>query len=72
MSPGEPWKRLKTSGRKEYYMEKWKCTLCDYVYDEAAGDADSGVEPGTAFDDLPDDWVCPWCGAPKDAFEKVE
>ncbi|MBE0522180.1 MAG: rubredoxin [Candidatus Methanoperedenaceae archaeon] len=53
-------------------MEKWKCTLCDYVYDEAAGDADSGVEPGTAFDDLPDDWVCPWCGAPKDAFEKVE
>ncbi len=53
-------------------MEKWKCTLCEYVYDPAAGDPDSGVEPGTAFEDLPDGWVCPWCGAGKDSFKKVE
>lgn len=45
--------------------------MCDYVYDPASGDSDSGVEPGTAFEDIPDDWACPWCGAPKDAFEKV-
>jgi len=53
-------------------MEKWKCTLCDYVYDPAAGDPDGGIEPGTAFEDLPDGWVCPWCGAAKGAFKKVE
>jgi len=40
-------------------MEKWKCTLCDYVYDPAVGDPDGGVAPGTAFEDLPDGWVCP-------------
>jgi rubredoxin len=53
-------------------MEKWKCTLCDYVYDPEKGDPDSGVAPGTAFEDLPDGWVCPWCGATKDKFKKVE
>ncbi|HHW43384.1 rubredoxin [Desulfofundulus thermobenzoicus] len=53
-------------------MEKWVCTICDYVYDPAAGDPDNGVAPGTAFADLPDDWVCPLCGAGKDAFEKQE
>ena len=53
-------------------MDKWKCTLCDYVYDPAAGDPDGGIEPGTAFEDLPDGWVCPWCGAAKGAFKKVE
>lgn len=53
-------------------MEKWKCTLCDYVYDPAVGDPDGGIEPGTAFEDIPDGWVCPWCGAPKDKFKKVE
>ncbi len=53
-------------------MDKWKCTLCDYVYDPAAGDPDGGIKPGTAFEDLPDGWVCPWCGAAKGAFKKVE
>lgn len=57
---------------KDNNMEKWKCTLCDYVYDPAIGDLDSGAAPGTAFEDLPNDWVCPWCGAPKDSFKKVE
>jgi rubredoxin len=57
---------------KDNNMEKWKCTLCDYVYDPAVGDIDSGIVPGTAFEDLPNDWICPWCGAPKDSFRKVE
>jgi len=53
-------------------MAKWKCTACEYVYDPAKGDPDSGIPPGTAFEDLPDDWVCPVCGVPKDMFEKLE
>ncbi|MBU4485079.1 rubredoxin [bacterium] len=53
-------------------MEKYKCTICDWVYDPAVGDSDNGVEPGTSFEDLPDDWVCPECGAGKEDFEKIE
>ena len=52
-------------------MDKWKCGLCDYVYDPAAGDPDGGIAPGTSFEDLPDSWVCPWCGAPKNVFKKI-
>lgn len=55
---------------KENYMEKWVCTICGYVYDPAAGDPDNGVDPGTAWEDVPSDWVCPLCGASKDDFEK--
>ncbi len=51
---------------------KYTCLLCSYVYDPAVGDPDNGVEPGTAFEDLPDTWVCPECGAGKDQFEPVE
>ena len=50
-------------------MEKYVCTICGYVYDPEVGDPDNGVEPGTAFDTLPDGWVCPDCGATKDLFE---
>jgi rubredoxin len=53
-------------------MDKWECMVCGYVYDPAAGDPDNGVEPGTPFEALPDNWVCPDCGAGKDMFEKVE
>jgi rubredoxin len=53
-------------------MDKYVCTVCGYVYDPKEGDPDSGIEPGTAFEDLPDDWVCPVCGAPKEDFEKEE
>jgi rubredoxin len=53
-------------------MEKWRCMVCGYVYDPDEGDPSSGVEPGTAWEDLPEDWVCPECGAPKDQFEKIE
>jgi rubredoxin len=51
-------------------MDRYVCTVCGYVYDPAAGDPDSGVAAGTKFEDLPDDWVCPVCGAPKQDFEK--
>lgn len=51
-------------------MEKWVCTLCGYVYDPAAGDPDSDIAPGTSFEDLPESWICPLCGASKEHFEK--
>lgn len=51
-------------------MERWICTICQYVYDPAQGDPDRGIAPGTPFESLPDDWSCPLCGAGKDAFEK--
>ena len=53
-------------------MKKWECTVCGYIYDPEKGDPDSGIAPGTAFEDLPDDWVCPECGAEKDMFEPFE
>ncbi|MGF7184391.1 rubredoxin [Desulfitispora alkaliphila] len=51
-------------------MEKWVCSACGYVYDPAEGDPDNGVNPGTPFSEVADDWVCPLCGLGKDAFEK--
>ena len=53
---------------EEKKMQKYVCEVCGYVYDPEVGDPDGDIEPGTAFDDLPDDWVCPECGADKDAF----
>lgn len=53
-------------------MKKYVCSVCQYVYDPAVGDPDSGIAPGTAFEDIPDDWVCPTCGVSKDLFEVVE
>jgi rubredoxin len=51
---------------------KYRCVLCGYVYDPAVGDPDNDIQPGTAFADLPEDWVCPECGVGKDQFEAVE
>ena len=51
-------------------MDKYVCTICDYVYDPAVGDPENGIAPGTRFEDLPEDWVCPLCGAPKSEFVK--
>lgn len=51
-------------------MDKYVCDVCGYVYDPAVGDPDNDVEPGTAFADIPDDWVCPECGVDKDSFSK--
>jgi len=53
-------------------MAKWECLSCGYIYDPAAGDPDGDIAPGTPFEELPDDWVCPECGASKDMFEKME
>jgi flavin reductase (DIM6/NTAB) family NADH-FMN oxidoreductase RutF/rubredoxin len=52
-------------------MSKYQCSVCGYVYDPEQGDPDSGIKAGTAFEDLPDSWVCPICGATKDTFEKM-
>jgi rubredoxin len=51
-------------------MDRYVCQICGYVYDPAKGDPDSGVAPGTRFEDLPDDWVCPVCGASKGDFTR--
>ncbi len=53
-------------------MEKYKCKVCGYVYDPAAGDPDNNVPAGASFADLPEDWVCPLCAVGKDEFEKEE
>ncbi len=50
-------------------MQKYRCLICGYIYDPVAGDPDNEVVSGTAFEDLPDDWICPECGAGKDEFE---
>jgi flavin reductase (DIM6/NTAB) family NADH-FMN oxidoreductase RutF/rubredoxin len=50
---------------------KYSCSVCGYVYDPEQGDPSSGVKPGTPFEELPDSWVCPVCGAPKSSFERV-
>ncbi len=51
-------------------MDKYRCQICGYIYDPEVGDSSSGVPAGTKFEDLPDDWKCPICGADKDQFEK--
>jgi len=54
----------------ENTMDRYVCKLCGYVYDPKDGDPDSGVKPGTKFENVPADWVCPVCGAGKGEFEK--
>ena len=51
---------------------EWMCGVCRYVYVAQAGDPKANIPPGTPFEDLPDDWVCPLCGAEKEYFEKVD
>ena len=53
-------------------MKKYVCVVCGWVYDPEVGDAEGGISPGTAFVDIPDDWVCPLCGVGKDDFEVQE
>lgn len=52
-------------------MDKYRCTVCGYVYDPKIGDPDNGINPNTPFESLPDSWVCPECGVGKDMFEKI-
>ena len=51
---------------------KYKCSVCGYIYDPELGDSDSGIKPLTPFEELPDDWVCPICGAIQSEFEKMD
>lgn len=67
MNSVSPWQY-----KEEEKMSKYECTVCGYIYDPAKGDPDNGIEPGTPFEELPDDWVCPVCGAGKEDFEEVE
>jgi rubredoxin len=52
-------------------MDRYECTACGYIYDPANGDPDNAIPPGTSFEDLPEDWVCPQCGVSKDYFQKI-
>lgn len=53
-------------------MDKYICTVCDWVYDPEIGDPEHGIALGTKFEDIPDDWVCPLCGVGKEDFEKID
>ena len=60
----------KEKKKEKEKMDKYVCKICGYVYDPEAGDPDNGIKPGTKFEELPDNWVCPLCGASKSDFEK--
>jgi len=51
--------------------QKFRCTVCGYIYDPQEGDPENGISAGTPFDELPDDWTCPVCGVPQEDFEEV-
>ena len=53
-------------------MTKYRCTVCNYIYDPAIGDPDNGVKPGTAFQAIPETWICPDCGVDKSKFEPIQ
>ncbi len=52
-------------------MKKYECTVCGFVYDEAIGDPDNGIAPGTKWEDLPEDYTCPLCGVGKEDFQEI-
>ena len=58
--------------KKMKSLPKYKCSVCGYIYDPEKGDPDGGISPGTPFDDIPDDWICPVCGVSKDNFESLD
>lgn len=60
------------NGRDNNRMKKFECEPCGYIYDPEVGDLDNGIAPGTAFEDLPENWVCPLCGMGKDMFIEIE
>ncbi len=62
--------RLGKDGDKN--MKKYECAVCGYIYDPEEGDSDGGIPAGTSFEKLPDDWVCPICGAEKSEFHPVD
>ncbi|MFC2012809.1 rubredoxin [Chloroflexota bacterium] len=56
----------------ETKLAKYRCTICGYVYEPELGDPDNGIKPGAPFEEIPDDWECPVCGAAKSEFERIE
>lgn len=66
-------RRLLSIKKEDITMElkQYLCDPCGYIYDPAVGDPDGNIAPGTAFEDLPDDWVCPVCGVGKDMFSVI-
>ncbi len=69
MAPAKP--AAKPAPKPAAKLARWQCSVCGWIYDPKDGDPDNGVKPGTAFEDIPDSWVCPVCGAPKDQFNKL-
>lgn len=65
-------KKESSSDQKSKLNQKWECTVCGQIYDPLEGDPDGGIEPGTAFEDIPDDWVCPTCGVSKEDFVPMD
>jgi len=61
---------LKANNEVEEVMKKYRCEVCGYIYDPESGDPDNNIDAGTTFEDLPEEWTCPICGAGKDAFEE--
>jgi rubredoxin len=57
---------------EESSMKQWQCIVCGFIYDEESGLPEDGIAPGTPWEDIPDDWMCPDCGVGKDDFEMVE
>jgi len=53
-------------------VSKWQCTACAYAYDPEAGDPENGVAPGTPWEKVPEDWLCPVCGVGKELFEEIQ
>jgi flavin reductase (DIM6/NTAB) family NADH-FMN oxidoreductase RutF/rubredoxin len=70
--PGEEKAKKETKTEATAKMAKYECMACGYIYDPEKGDPDGGIPPGTPFEKLPDDWVCPQCGVGKDEFQKVQ
>lgn len=68
----EPCRQEFCQTKKFGKMKKYVCTVCGWIYDPAVGDPDNGVAPGTSFEDIPEEWVCPLCGVGKDDFEPTD
>jgi rubredoxin len=66
------WYNKRTTAANGGGNMKYRCTVCGYIYDPEVGDPDAGINPGTPFENLPDDWTCPVCGVSKDMFEPLE
>lgn len=68
----DPFKLNGSAPPRSYHVRKWECIVCGFVYDEAEGIPEEDIEPGTKWEDIPDDFMCPDCGAPKEDFEMME